>query len=406
MKSLITVEEATRLIDNSINPLDAEIVSLSQATGRILREPLLADRDFPPYDRVMMDGYAISATSWLEGRRSYSLSGEQSAGSFGAKLASPEHCVGVATGSVLPNGTDAVLPVEWSEVKVENIVFAEPTDKQVESWLFVHRRGSDHLAGTELVATGIRLYPAEVAIAASCGFAQLCMSRRPKVAIMGSGDELVPIEEIPGPHQIRQSNVHALAASCRMMGLANPEIEHAPDDPLALGETLERLSTGSDVLLLTGGVSRGRKDYLPNVLIECGFEKIFHGVNQTPGKPMWFGKMPNGPLAFGLPGNPISAVVGFVRYAQPALWGLQGLSGSAPPLVQMGASFYFAPQRSKFLPVYIEETTAGIRHALPSSPKNSGDLAALVGTDGFVELSAKKDVFPKGLSVPFYQWTH
>ncbi|MFP6887355.1 MAG: molybdopterin molybdotransferase MoeA [Opitutales bacterium] len=404
MKPLTTVEEATRLVREAIYPLDSELVPLAETAGRILREPLRADRDLPPYDRVMMDGYAMCSASWIDGQRSYRLSGEQPAGSVGAQLASSQDCMEVATGAVLPEGSDVVLPVEWSEQKDGNIVFKAPDDIRVDPWLYVHRRGSDHSAGTDLVPIGSRLCPAEVAIAATCGYPQLKTSRRPKVAILGTGEELVPVEEAPASYQIRESNVHALAAFCLEEGLLTPETAHSPDDPLALRDVVERLTESADMLIFTGGVSKGRKDYLPGVLEECRFEKIFHGVSQTPGKPMWFGKMSDGPIAFGLPGNPVSAVVGFVRYAKLALWALQGFPDRPQPFAELADSVDFVPAFTRFLPVRLEEKSSGIRRALPRPPKNSGDLAALVGTDGFVELPAEKETFPTGYPAAFFPW--
>ena len=404
--SLLTVKDAISLIHENVNSLNPENVSLSESAGRILRQPLIADRALPPFDRVMMDGFAINSDAWFAGLRKYVVCGQQMAGHVGATVESMRECVEVATGASLPTGTDTVVPVEWAARIDDEVVITPPTGVLIESGLFVHRKGSDRAKGDQLVASESILNPGEVAIAATCGYKTLTVSRLPVVGILGTGEELVAVESIPTPFQIRESNIHALSAACVLEGLQPPVVNRASDDRDRIREAVEMLVGASDLLIFTGGVSVGRKDYLPDVLTSCGFETIFHGVRQTPGKPLWFGKISDGPIAFGLPGNPISAVVGFVRYVRLTLNLLQGIRPNSPITAELMEPFDYTPSFTRFLPVCIQESTSGVMCVQPRPPNNSGDLAALAGTDGFIELPEEEKCYPKGYIAAFFPWRH
>ena len=402
--SLLTVKDAISLIHENVSLVKLENVSLSESPGRILRQPLMADRALPPFDRVMMDGFAISSDGWLAGLREFVVCGQQMAGHVGASVESVQECVEVATGASLPPGTDAVLPVEWATRKGDKVVITAPTDVLIDSGLFVHRKGCDHAKGDQLVAGESILYPGEVAIAATCGYKTLSVSRLPAVGILGTGEELVAVESTPTPFQIRESNIHALSAACVLEGLQLPVVNRVPDDRNKIREAVELLVGESDLLIFTGGVSVGRKDYLPDVLAGCGFETIFHGVRQTPGKPLWFGKKSDGPIAFGLPGNPISAVVGFVRYVRLTLNLMQGIKANFPITAELMEPFDYTTSFTRFLPVCIKESTSRAICVQPRPPNNSGDLAALAGTDGFIELPEGENSYPKGYLAAFFPW--
>ncbi|MFP6892101.1 MAG: molybdopterin molybdotransferase MoeA, partial [Opitutales bacterium] len=349
---------------------------------------------------------AINSDAWFAGLRKYVVCGQQMAGHLGATVESMQECVEVATGASLPTGTDTVLPVEWVARIDDEVVITPPTGVLIESGLFVHRKGSDHAKGDQLVASDSILNPGEVAIAATCGYKTLTVTRLPVVGILGTGEELVAVESTPTPFQIRESNIHALSAACVLEGLQPPLVNRVSDDRDRIREAVEVLVGASDLLIFTGGVSVGRKDYLPDVLTSCGFETIFHGVRQTPGKPLWFGKISDGPIAFGLPGNPISAVVGFVRYVRLTLNLLQGIRPNSPITAELMEPFDYTPSFTRFLPVCIQESTSGVMCVQPRPPNNSGDLAALAGTDGFIELPEEEKCYPKGYIAAFFPWRH
>jgi len=403
MSSLLTVKDAISLVHENVNSLNQENVILSECPGRILRQPLVADRALPPFDRVMMDGIAINSDGWFAGLRNFLVCGQQMAGHVGASVESMHECVEVATGASLPIGTDTVLPIEWVSLIDNQALITPPTEALVQSGLYVHGKGSDYAKSEELVVSGSILNPGEVAIAATCGYNTLSVTRLPIVSILGTGEELVSVDSTPTSFQIRESNVHALYAACILEGISPPIINRVSDDPIKIRQAVEMLVGVSDLLLFTGGVSVGGKDYLPEVLTSCGFEAIFHGVRQTPGKPLWFGARSGGPIAFGLPGNPISTVVGFVRYVRLTLNLLQGIIKNSPITVELAEAFHDTSSFTRFLPVRIDESTSGQMRVLPRPPNNSGDLAALAGTDGIIELPEGKNC-PKGHLADFFPW--
>ena len=404
MHQVISVDKATELILKTQKPRVETKVSILKSMGQILSQPILADRNLPPYDRVMMDGFAARSESLASGVARFRLVAEQAAGSHGAKISNPDECIEVSTGAPLPYGANVVLPVEWSRRKGEFVQFEFPNNDAIRSWLYVHREASDYVVGTELIPAGTKVGPPEVAVAASCGYSRLDVFKSPSVSIIGTGAELVDIDEKPLPHQIRKSNIYALASTCQSIGVHDLKIETANDEIRVLKKVIRSLEKTSDVLVFSGGVSMGRHDHLPNALMGCGYERIFHGVSQTPGKPMWFGRKPNGAIAFGLPGNPVSALVCFVRYVEPLVRCLLGCPRAIQPVVELDQKIEFEPPLTRFLPVRLKESSGQNPAATPCVPNNSGDLAALSGTDGFVELDAEMKTFRKGFRVRFFSW--
>lgn len=404
MSELICVSTAEKRVREHAAPLGSEKVPLYKATGRVLDEAIVSDRPLPPFDRVMMDGFVVRWDDWRNGTRSFRLEGDHAAGSPATELKGAVACLGVATGAVMPRGADIVLPVEWSNREGDQVHFFPSADTRVDLGLYIHAKGTDHVAGTVLVPRKTVLGPAEVAVAATCGHAKVLVVKLPKVALFGTGDELVSIETTPAPHQIRESNIHALGTACEADGLERPIAERLPDDPDALRGKINDARCQSDLLLFTGGVSKGAKDYLPGALAACGFVEVFHGVRQTPGKPLWFGRHASGALAFGLPGNPISAIVGYSRYVRIAIRELMGLPPERIRTVELAEPHEFKVPLVRFLPVRLEEMETGLAKAFPQAPKNSGDLVGPVGTDGFIQLPEKETIFPEGFRAQFYPW--
>ncbi len=306
------------------------------------------------------------------------------------------------TGAVMPVGCDTVVPVELlrlADGAAELLPGAEPAP-----WRHVHRQASDARAGDLLLQAGARLGGPELAIAASAGLAALPVSRTPRIAVISTGDELVE----PGlpilPHQVRRSNAYGLAAALALAGFPPHSTRHMPDreDELhaALADALER----HDVLVLSGGVSAGRFDYVPTVLATLGVRQLFHGIAQRPGRPMWFGTGAAGQAVFALPGNPVSVLVCLARYVIPALAGVVGAPAAGPPLVALAREFAFEKRLAYFLPVTLGYDQQGRTLAEPRPTGGSGDFIALAGTDGFVELPCGPARHPAGLAVPLYRW--
>ncbi len=399
---MITVEEAEEKISRELEPLPIEEIPFGGATGRILREPISADRSLPPYDRVMMDGIALSSEGWAAGHRSFPVAGLQLPGNPPLALDNPKHCIKAMTGAVMPTGCDLVVPCEEIEEEGEIVRVNADFEAVPERWL--HRCGSDCEAGDELVSPGVELGPSEIAVAASCGRELLAVTREIRLIVIDTGDELVEVGEPVNPHQIRRSNAHAMTTACARMPFVKATSSHCPDNEDVMRTMVGDALQAHDVVLLCGGVSKGDHDYVPAILAEHGVEESFHWVSQRPGKPLWFGRRPQGPLAFGLPGNPLSVLTCFHRYVQAALRGLAGAKPVQCLKVALTEPATHRPPTTAFLPVTLLSGEGAILEAVPRPPRNSGDFAAVVGTDGFVQLPAEQENFPAGFVATFFPW--
>jgi molybdopterin molybdotransferase len=397
---VLTPADADLLIGQNLQCLPIESLPLAQCAGAVLRENIYAERDQPPFDRVAMDGVALASQSPAGGLR---IQATQAAGDAPLTLAGAGQCIEIMTGAVLPAGCDCVVPVEEYAVAGGRVTFAPGT--RIEAWRNVHRRGSDTRQGALLVAAGAQLRAPEIAIAASAGMARIRVSSQPMLAVISTGNELVEPGEPVLAHQIRRSNVYAIVSALREHGFQRVADEHLRDDAAEMRERLHFHLETHDVLVLSGGVSAGRFDLVPAVLQELGVREVFHHVAQRPGKPLWFGVAPSGAAVFGLPGNPVSALVCYRRYVLPALLGSLGHSGRVAERIALGAAVKISAALTHFLPVKLEQDDWGRSWAQPAPTNGSGDFTALAGTDGFVELPPGPNTYPKGHVTRFYRWS-
>ncbi len=349
----MTPAEADALIGQHLQCLPIESLPLVQCAGGVLRENIYAERDQPPFDRVAMDGIALDSRAVAAGCRSFRVQATQAAGDPPLTLAAPGACIEVMTGAVLPLGCDSVVPVE--EITSSDGEAALTAALRVEPWHNVHRRGSDTRQGALLVSTGTRLHAPEVAIAAAAGMARIRISSQPMLVVISTGNELIEPGEPVLAHQVRRSNAYAIVSALREHGFQRVADDHVQDDAEELRERLRFHLETHDVLVLSGGVSMGRFDLVPQVLEELGVRTIFHKVAQRPGKPLWFGMAPTGAAVFGLPGNPVSTLVCLARYVLPALLASLGQSPPAPERLALGAPVTVNPPLTYFLPVRIEQ---------------------------------------------------
>ena len=390
--AVLSVPDADRLLRDHARRLGAETVALDDAAGRTLRADVHADRDLPPFDRVTMDGIAVSSRT---AARRFVVASAQHAGEPRHTLAGPESCVEVTTGAVLPLGADAVVPVERLGIVAGTATLLDGVG--VEAGQFVHRRGSDRAAGATVLRAGTRLGPAHVAALASVGAARVVVGARPRVTVVTTGDELVAVDAPVLPHQVRQSNGHAALAALALHGFPGAALGHAPDDAALLERVLGEALAASDVLVVTGGVSAGRLDLVPDVLARLDVACVFHHIAQRPGKPLWFGVVPDGPAVFGLPGNPVSALTCLVRYVVPFLAACEGADRTPPQTVRFDTLPARPPGLTAFLPVRVEGHAAA---AVPTG--GSGDLVSLLPTAGFAEVGP--DAAAPAV-VPFHPWS-
>lgn len=403
---MLSPTEAEKLILENLIPFHREDCPIGSAQGRVLRVEIRSDRDLPPFDRVMMDGYALRAASLAEGVRKFHVEATQAAGMRPFKLsADAAGCVEIMTGAVLPEGADCVVPYE-DTTRDGPVVTITPTDTRE---LFpagnaVHRRGSDHRAGEVIVTAGTRLTGREIAVAAGCGCSALTVTQLPKIAVVATGDELVEVDAAVASHQIRRSNDHALRAGLMAAGYSRVERFHLHDMRQEIEHLLWHILAEFDVVLIAGGVSKGKFDFLPEELDRQGVKKIFHGVAQRPGKPFWFGVSGRKTPVFALPGNPVSAYTCLHRYVLPALAHASGQVPAALRTVALARTVNLKPKLAWFLPVVLSSGPRAELVAAPDPTNSSGDFAGLVGTDGFVELPAGPTEFPAGHPAPFRPW--
>lgn len=402
IRRMIGVEEAQQLVFARMPELRAEEVSLGKAAGRILRQEIVAERDHPPFDRVMMDGIALSTEGLAQVSRKFKMAGIQAAGTAPLTLPSIDSCIEVMTGAVLPRGCNVVVPVE--QIEVEDKVARIAPDLVIEPGQFIHTVGSDRRAGSVLLAPGCKLDGPCIAVLASEGYARVAVAACPRICVVATGNELVEVASKPQPHQIRLSNAPAIAASLNLHGWDTVTTRHLIDDREVLQREFEALLEDHDILILSGGVSKGRYDYVPEVLAALGVAADFHGIRQRPGKPMWFGaREQDGKVVFALPGNPVSSLVCLHRYVLPALL-KAAASNPRPESVRLGEEFTFKQQLTGFVPVRLGSDESGETVASAQTTHTSGDFAALAMSDGFVELPEKTGSLAAGFSAKLYRW--
>lgn len=400
---MLSVTDAFSITQQHLLNLPAEIVSLPDAKGRVLREAVRADRDFPPFDRVAMDGIGIRFADYKNGQRTFRVVGMQRAGQPQQTLRDANACIEVMTGAMLPIGIDTV--VRYEEIRIADelatIVVEDTPWGPIQRGQHVHPQATDRQAGDELLSVGTRLGPSELAVAASVGQSTLSVTVLPRVALVSTGDELVDITDTPLPYQIRRSNTYMLQAALASLGI-QATLHHIVDDEAVLQENLLHLLTTNDVLILSGGVSAGKADFVPAVLGRLGVQKHFHKVEQRPGKPLWFGTSAAGKTVFALPGNPVSTVLCAYRYVLPYLQVSLGLAPAPIRYAQLAESVVFKTPITYFLPVRLSSEPDGrvLAHPLPGS--GSADFANLLAADGFMELPADQSEFSTGDS--FQVW--
>ncbi len=399
---MISVQKAESIVLRNAVLFPQARVPLREAFGCVLREDIRADRDLPPFDRVAMDGIAIDFSSWKEGRREFVVEGVQKAGAPVRTLKNQSHCIEVMTGAVLPQMCDCVIPVENIESDGRTARLREGF--KIIRRLNVHPRGTEYKRGAILLRKGCRLLSAQIAVAASVGKPEVRVSRLPSIAVVGTGDELVEVGSPIAPFQIRQSNAYALQCAFQMHGYRDVRRFHLKDDKEKLRLRLKDVLQKFDVVVLSGGVSMGKFDFVPEVLERLRVKVLFHKVKQRPGKPFWFGKSRDGKPVFALPGNPVSTLISAYRYILPYLNQSSGLDATAAEFAVLDEDVEVKTPLTYFLPVKIAYHPDGRLAASPVHTHGSGDYASLAKSDGFVELKEDTCRFPKGSVSRLYRW--
>lgn len=390
---MVRVEEAEKQILQQCRDFGTEFIPLAECSGRVLAAPLVADRDLPPYNRATMDGIAISSAAFSKGIRHFHIRGTQPAGTEPLTLLQENDCIEIMTGAAVTSVADAVIPYE--EIILENGIASVNTPVVI-AGQNIHFKGKDCQQNDRLVKAGELVSPAVIATAASVGKVELPVKRLPRVVIVSTGDELVEINAVPSAYQVRRSNNYMLQAVLQSCGI-DAAMEHLPDNPVVIKAKLQQLLVSFDVLLLCGGVSKGKFDFIPAVLKELGVTEIFHGVRQRPGKPFWFGTHAQGALLFAFPGNPVSVFLCVHRYFLPWLHASLSLP-ERKQWAKLEEDVTFKLPLQYFMQVKCRMNEEGQLLAAPEEGNGSGDFANLLNADAFMELPADKDFFRKGES--------
>jgi molybdopterin molybdotransferase len=365
-------------------------VSVWEALGLVLAEEVKTDREYPPFDRSTRDGYAVRAEEVAPDAKLKCV-GEIKAGDTVSKPLATGTCVQIMTGAAAPAGADAVVMIEHTQRAGDVVQFA----RAARAGQNIVPRGSEAAAGQTILRPGARLGYAELALAAQVGAAELRCAKKVQVAILSTGDEVVPVEVAPGPFQIRNSNSVSLAAQVRIAGGEPVALGNASDRVEELGEKIER-GLKEDVLVLSGGVSMGKYDLVEKVLRAMGAEFYFDAVAIRPGKPAVFG-MCQGKPVFGLPGNPVSTMVTFELFVAPAIDLLSGAEPRPLPLVEarLGAALDEKQGLVHFLPARVE-WSGGAPEVKALKWQGSGDIAALAEANCFLVVTADRDKIAAG----------
>lgn len=384
-KALSLFDARERVLAAVVPARAVETVALASVHGRVLARAIVADGPWPATDRAAMDGFAVAAAapgaSEIAAGTQLPVVGESRAGQPFPHALAPGQAIRIMTGAVVPPGTLAVVPVEQTSGFAGAVVTLSAVVRQGQH---VRLAGSELAAGREVLSAGTRVRAAEVGVLAVLGHRQVAVVVPPRVAIVATGDEVVPVESRPLPHQVRESNSWALAAQVRECGGEPLRLGIAPDEPALLRATLQRGLAEADVLVTIGGISKGTHDLVHGTLAELGVRTEFHGIDLKPGKPTFFGRGPDTAAAryvFGLPGNPASSFTVFDLLVRPLLRALQGEDpGALGAQLPVAGTAWQANARLQAVPARLRAGATGFVAELVA-PSPSGDPFRLVDGD-------------------------
>jgi molybdopterin molybdotransferase len=395
---MITAEQALKLVLGATQEFGEEKIPFIQSQGRVLKEDIVADRDFPPFDRVSMDGIAISIDAFEKGQRTFEIEGIQPAGAPQLSLNHTSNCLEVMTGAVLPKNTNAVIRYEDVEIQNGKATILIDSISELQN---IHLQGKDRKEGDLLLTKNTIISPAEVSVFATVGKSMINVAKQPKVMIISTGDELVDVQEQPLSHQIRRSNVYTLVSLLQNLKI-DANTDHITDDKEALKTKIASCLKDYDVLLFSGAVSKGKFDFLPEVLDELGVKKLFHRVSQRPGKPFWMGTTANCRV-FAFPGNPVSTYVNCLVYFYSWFYKSNSVEVFEETAI-LTEDVAFKPNLTYFLQVKLSDKYGHLL-ATPVKGNGSGDLASLVDADAFIRLpKTQETTFKQGDNFPVIRY--
>lgn len=389
----IRVDEALEIVLHAAIPLRPVRTSLLRACGLVLAESIAAHEDLPPFAAATMDGYAVVASDG-PGRRA--VVGEQLAGNIADVVVRPGAVTRITTGAPVPQGADAVVMVEATREVAGGVEILQPVITAGEN---IRPIGADLATGQRVLDAGAELGPAEIGLLASLGHAEILAFPRPRVVILSTGDELVEPWEQPGPGQIRDANRYALGCAVHRQGIDAELMTIAVDNARPLRAALVAALQRADVVITSGGVSMGQRDLVKGLLRELAdvrFSRLF----MKPGKPLHFAVAPGNTLVFGLPGNPVSTLVGFEVFIRPALRQLAGHRRPARPSIRVTLAHEVRPSdRLEFQRAIVRQGPDGRLVARTTGPQSSSRLASLVGANALLRIPPRDSRYLAGEEV-------
>lgn len=396
---MITVNEAEKIISHHGITLGSGHVNYLNSFGRVLDESIKADRDIPAFNRATMDGIAIRYKDHQANKHTFKIMGVQAAGDAPLEIENDGECIQIMTGAALGHTLDTVVRIE--DVVVDNEL-ATITEENISKGQFVHVKGSDKKQNAFLVDPGHVITTDILAIMASVGKTSVRVVNLPKIAILTSGDELVDPDKAVNDYQIRRSNdlvVHGLLQSYGV----ETELVHIEDDEKLIMQSVEKVLKGFDAVITVGGVSKGKYDYVQTALAKLGATKHFHGIEQRPGKPLWFGSLDDKPI-FGLPGNPVSVYLSMVRYVIP--WLELSLNIKPRPIKKaiLDKDVHTSQTFTHFVLVKTYIDDSGSLRAQPVDSNNSGDFVSISSANAFMELPAGQSVYKQNSLQRIWQY--
>lgn len=360
---------------------------LLRCIGKILVDDIICDHDLPPFDRVMMDGFAFKFKS-LSARTEFIIIGEQRAGSTPLFINNEDECIEVMTGCILPMGCDTIIPKECTKVIEGKIQISAVS---ITEGQHIHRRGQDYLSGSTVVKSGCIIHSGHIGIAASCGYTSLHVKSLQSAVIISTGDELIDVSQKPILGQIRQSNSFVISSILNQLGIEHSN-EHCPDNEQLLREKIRNHAT-QDLLILTGGLSMGKYDFVPSILESEGYDILFHKISQKPGKPMLVAKKCN-QVVIAFPGNPVSVLSCACRYLLPLF-----RANYRKQSIKLGNVQYKKSNSLVcFQPVRLVQIDGQEPLAESVEWNGSGDFASMAQVNGFIEIPVSCDELPEKLN--------
>ncbi len=397
---MISVKEAQGLILSFAKSFGVEGISIDNAFNRVLAEDVFADRDYPPFNRSAMDGYAVLSSDFNKQEPiQLNLIETIFAGQTSTHNVTSGNCIKIMTGAPVPEGADAVVRVEDTVETNGTIRFKIETVTPKQN---IAQQAEDTIKDDLVISKNTLLDATAIAVLAVTGKAMMKVHQLPKVAIVSTGNEIVAVDRPILPYQIRDSNSYALKNFLKQYVIHDVTAIHVVDDKEILKQEIKKL-LDKDILILSGGVSKGEADYIPEVLQLLGIKEIFHRVKIKPGAPLWFGAMPSGGVVFGLPGNPVSVQVAFKVFIEPFIRKCFGLGAIQPLFLSLFNEKKKKTKLDEYFPCkfFVKNNYTGITS---SKMNGSGDIAATLGSDGIALHPESMMEIKENTVLEFYKW--